>query len=70
MTFPAKRSFWDLTEAEMDALAGAADTAVPIPRQYQAGVAENLKVLLGHARILVAALPEDGRAAPAEPFEP
>jgi len=68
---PAKdRPFWDLDEADMSGLAQFLNATLAAAPDELAIVEENLRVLLGHAKILAAALPQGARAAPAGDFEP
>ncbi len=74
MNLASERPFWDLAEAEIPDFARSAP-GFPIPPQYLGGVVDNLLVLVGHARIVAAALTKDGvaaddLAAPTEAFEP
>ena len=63
MAEPAEKTFLDLTDADLAALAAGS-----VPGEYQAGVVENLHILREHAARVAAAVPA-GAAAP-EAFEP
>ncbi len=66
-----ERPFWHLDEADMSTLAAIADERLSIGPDDLPAVEENLRVLLGHARILAAAMGDrlpDG--PPSEAFEP
>lgn len=65
-----KRLFWERDEADMGALAASDDVGPFIPEPFRSGVEENLRVLLGHARIVAAALPPGSLEAPPEAFAP
>ncbi len=84
MSLISERPFWDLGEADLDALALAPEAGPAVPPGYVAGVVENLAILQAHARILAAALtamsaasaagrpdqPWPGDPSPGEAFEP
>ena len=66
-----ERPFWDLDEAGMSILAAIAGERLSIQPGDLPAVEENLRVLLGHAKILAAAMgdhPPPG--PPSEAFEP
>jgi hypothetical protein len=67
-----KRLFWDIEAADIPAFARSAaiEAGMPIPPAHAANVEENLRVLLGHARIVAAALPAGALDAPPETFAP
>ncbi len=65
------RRFWDLAEADLAALTEGDGPAGEIPASARAAVIENLTILLGHARIMAAAVPVDTDLdAPAAAFAP
>ena len=63
MAEPAEKTFLDLTDANLVALAAGS-----VPGEYRAGVVENLRILREHASRVAAALPAGGVAP--EAFEP
>ena len=70
MTFSEERPFWERDEREMAELAQSVAGPLAIPDADLPGVEENLKVLLGHARTMAAALPPGALDAAPEPFAP
>ena len=66
-----ERPFWDLDEADMSTLAATAGERLSIGPDDLPAVEENLRVLLGHARILATAMGDHPPAGPPlEAFEP
>ncbi len=66
-----ERPFWDLDEADMSTLAAIAGERLSIGPDDLPAVEENLRVLLGHARILAVAMAGRPPAGPpSEAFEP
>jgi len=66
----SKRAFWDLRDEDLHALAQSAGPALATPPEDLAAVEDNLRIVLGHARIVAAALPPGEPDGALSPFEP